>query len=179
MTKKLLVMFSLTFLLWGCGASDNSSLNNQAIEERYLVEALQELADSTRGEFTVDSVDYICAYAYVSGTENSEVELEFCAYFLEIKRGNDVRYASASLGKYSISSDATTTINDQFKEADIVLSQELLDFQYSLVLSTFRSTMDQLIGLIDDDLVISKDSDIIQGSISSSSIQRAMRSVSQ
>lgn len=179
MTKKLLVMFSLTFLLWGCGTSDNSSLNNQAIEERYLVEALQELADNTRGEFTVDSVDYICAYAYVSGTENREVELEFCAYFLEIKRGNDVRYASASLGKYSISSDATTTINDQFKEADIVLSQELLDFQYSLVLSTFRSEMDQLIGLIDDDLVISKDSDIIQGSISSSSIQRAMRSVSQ
>lgn len=101
----------------------------------------------------------------------------FCAYFLGINYDIDVRYASASVDNYSILSDATGKIKNQFKDDESVLFQELLDFQYSMVLNTFKSEINLLIYLIDDDLVISKDSDILQGSISSASIRSAMRSV--
>lgn len=101
----------------------------------------------------------------------------FCAYFLGINCDIDVRYASASVDNYSILSDATGKIKNQFKDDESVLFQELLDFQYSMVLNTFKSEINLLIYLIDDDLVISKDSDILQGSISSASIRSAMRSV--
>ena len=182
MKLKLFAFLAMATLLTGCGSTDIlPSSNAPAVANRYLVQAIQKLSDSTRGTILVDSVDYICSYLYVESSEDaSKLDLEYCGYFIEYRRstGGDPRYAQVSIGRYFEVDEEGVEENDEFSDLELANTIEQLDRLYADFLVEMGDLEESIPFISEQNPGASIEYNLIQGSFSESEIQRAMRSVS-
>lgn len=182
MKLKLFAFLAMALLLTGCGSTDIlPSSNAPAVANRYLVQAIQKLSDSTRGTILVDSVDYICTYLYIESSEDaSKGEIELCGYFIEYRRntGGDLRYAQVLIGRNFEVDEEGFEENSEESELELANTIEQLDRLYAETLD-FMSELEESIPFFSEQNPgASIEYNLIQGSFSESEIQRAMRFVS-
>lgn len=103
---KLLTMF-LVLILTGCFEVGSPILIQDNMANRYASTALGELSRISRGDISIESVDWHCAYLEIKDfsreviSEDYEYQLQVCYYFVEYLAGSNnlTKYARLISGR--------------------------------------------------------------------------------